>query len=99
MGNPNRMLGTAEVLERLRHTAAWPCAKVVGRWVWVEFEQKPDKTTRDMLRELGFHWNRKRGAWQHPCGVFSHHGHGDPRFKYGSVPASELSEDLANVAM
>jgi hypothetical protein len=87
-----RSLGTLKVLELLKSQApmAWEHAQVVGKWVWLEFDSPPEQPIREQLKALGFHWNRKRKAWQHPCGAFSMHGTGDPRFKYGTVPASIL---------
>jgi DNA repair protein RadC len=43
--------------------------RVVGQWVWVEFNVPPLQGIRIKLKELGFHWNRKRKCWQHPCGT------------------------------
>lgn len=67
-------------------------ARLVGRWIWVEFTQKPGERVRRVLKCLGFRWNRKRSAWQHSCGVRSVHSPGDPRFKYGAVPVSALTD-------
>jgi hypothetical protein len=39
---------------------------------------------RQILAQLGFHWNRERQAWQHPCGAFRLHGFQDPHEKYES---------------
>lgn len=72
--------------------AAWAAARrlpaeVVGAWVWITFDAKPDTATRAALKAAGFHWNRKRGCWQHACGVrrrFS--ARTNPRFTYGAVP-------------
>lgn len=65
-------------------------ARVVGRWVWVEFEARPDEHTRETLSALGFHWNRARAAWQHCGGWAARHAPYDPRIKYGEVRAAEL---------
>jgi hypothetical protein len=93
--NPNRTLGTLDVLRRLRDQCpvAFDAARVVGQWVWVEFAEKPAADVRAVLKALGFHWNRDREAWQHPCGVFSARGTHDPRWKYGAVSASALLGD------
>ncbi len=72
--------------------AAWAAtrqlpAAIVGAWVWVTFADKPDTATRDALKTAGFHWNRKRGCWQHACGVKRRYSPGtDPRRTYGSIP-------------
>lgn len=65
-------------------------ADVVGRWVWVSFDGKPDDATRTILKAAGFRWVASRGEWAHNCGHWSHHGVGNPRFKYGAVPVAEL---------
>jgi len=49
--------------------------------VWLEFDIAPDVAVRQELRNLGFHWNRKRMLWQHPCGVRNDSSL-DPRQKY-----------------
>ena len=36
------------------------------------------------LSQLGFHWNTKRQAWQHPCGQFTAGSPKEPREKYAS---------------
>ena len=36
-------------------------ARVVGRWVWVEFENKPEAEIRQALKDFGFRWSRRRG--------------------------------------
>jgi hypothetical protein len=46
-----------------------------------------------VLWSLGFHWNQRRGVWQHPCGKFDPLGAHptDPRTKYRSFyPADVL---------
>ena len=43
-------------------------ARVVGRWVWVEFEDKPDQAVRAGLKAIGFRWSKRRGQWAHNCG-------------------------------
>lgn len=48
--------------------AVWPCAEVVGGWVWVQRPHAPADPVCSHLYELGFHWNQRRQVWQHPCG-------------------------------
>jgi hypothetical protein len=55
-----------EVLEYCK-VQALP-ARVVGKWVWVEFESKPDAEVRQGLKDMGFRWSRRRGQWAHNCG-------------------------------
>ena len=38
--------------------------KLIGRWIWTTFGDKPDADTRMMLKAERFRWNRKRGVWQ-----------------------------------
>ncbi len=44
-------------------------ARVVGRWVWVKFESKPNAEVRQSLKDCGFRWSRRRGQWCHNCGL------------------------------
>ncbi|HUX62088.1 MAG TPA: hypothetical protein VMV32_12310 [Ignavibacteriaceae bacterium] len=55
----------------------------VGDWLWLEFDCIPEQDIRDVIRGLGFHWNRKRKLWQCSCGVYSRPSDDDPRPKYG----------------
>lgn len=74
-------------------------ADVVGRWVWVEFAEKPAGEIIAALKAAGFHWNRKRECWQHDCGFPSAPSrNSDPREKYGSVSVSEFAESEAQAA-
>jgi len=82
----NRTLPTPKVLTLLNQQlpTAYRLAEVVGRWVWVTFKEQPTAEIRQTLAQLGFHWNRERQAWQHPCGQFSLSSSGDPREKYST---------------
>ena len=82
----NRTLPTTKVLSALHQQlpAAYRLAEVVGRWVWVTFKEQPAAEIRQQLAQLGFHWNRERQAWQHPCGQFSLSSNTDPHEKYSS---------------
>jgi len=82
----NRTLPTPKVLTLLHQQlpAAYRLAEVVGRWIWVQFKEQPAAEIRQQLAQLGFHWNRERQAWQHPCGQFSLSSAGDPHEKYSS---------------
>ena len=91
----NRGLSTAKVLDILyRETPRfWELCQVVGKWVWIQFEQKQPRTVTAELSQLGFHWNHRRQVWQHPCGKFNPFGSHptDPRAKYRSYfPADVL---------
>ena len=82
----NRTLPTAKVLELLKTSSPglFNLAEVVGKWVWVTFRETPAPELRQVLAQLGFHWNRERQAWQHPCGAFRLRGFQDPHEKYAS---------------
>jgi hypothetical protein len=82
----NRMLPTPKVLSLLHQQApaAYRLAEVVGRWVWVMFKEQPAAELRQTLSQIGFHWNRERQAWQHPCGKFSLGSSTNPHDKYSS---------------
>jgi hypothetical protein len=82
----NRTLPTPKVLNLLLTSAPdiYRLAEVVGKWVWVTFKEQPAAEIRQKLAQLGFHWNRERQAWQHPCGQFRLSSAYDPHEKYSS---------------
>jgi hypothetical protein len=82
----NRGLPTEKVLDLLFHEtpSLFELAQVVGKWVWIQFEHRQPPTVTSELAQLGFHWNRKRQVWQHPCGKFSTGSQRDPRQTYRS---------------
>ena len=87
----NRTLPTPKVLNLLLTNApdVYRLAEVVGKWVWVTFKEQPAAEIRQQLAQLGFHWNRERQAWQHPCGAFSLGSSNDRHEKYSTYrPAS-----------
>lgn len=97
------MVAPSEKLRNLIDVIKW-CqvnglpADVVGRWVWLKFDAKPDEDTRNALKAAGFKWVQRRKEWAHNCGHPSRHGKGNPRFKYGQVAVGEFSDsDLAGV--
>jgi hypothetical protein len=88
----NRTLPTEKVLNLLLNSQPelYRLAEVVGKWVWVTFKEQPAAEIRQQLAQLGFHWNRERQAWQHPCGQFRLRGFQDPHEKYSSYyPADQ----------
>ena len=92
----NRTLPTPKVLHALLTTLpdVYRLAEVVGKWVWVRFTEQPTAEIRQQLAQLGFHWNRDRQAWQHPCGQFRLSSNTDPHEKYSSYrPASIRRSD------
>jgi hypothetical protein len=82
----NRTLPTPKVLNLLLTSSPelYRLAEVVGKWVWVTFKETPAAEIRQQLAQLGFHWNRERQAWQHPCGQFRLSSVQDPHEKYSS---------------
>ena len=82
----NRTLPTEKVLNLLlnKQPEIYRLAEVVGKWVWVTFKEQPAAESRQQLAQLGFHWNRERQTWQHPCGQFRLRGFQDPHEKYSS---------------
>ena len=88
----NRTLPITKVLELLKtsNPGLFNLAEVVGRWVWVTFRETPAPESRQQLAQIGFHWNRERQAWQHPCGQFRLHSVQDPHEKYASYYPADL---------
>jgi hypothetical protein len=82
----NRALPTQSVLELLRTQLPrqYELAEVVGKWVWLDVSPTGKPALARLLWALGFHWNQRRGVWQHPCGKFDPLGSHptDPRAKY-----------------
>jgi hypothetical protein len=90
----NRTLPAPQVLNLLvtKPPDAYRLAEVVGKWVWVQFQDIPAAEIRQQLSQLGFHWNRARQAWQHPCGLYRDVAATvDPHQKYGSYFAADLN--------
>jgi hypothetical protein len=80
----NRSFPITQVLELLKtsNPGLFNLAEVVGNWIWVAFREIPAPELRQQLAQLGFHWNRERQAWQHPCGKFRLGTMTDPHQKY-----------------
>ena len=66
-------------------------AEVVGVWVWVSFDEKPDEAMRKTLKDFGFRWSARRRKWAHNCGTPSRAGKGNPWEKYSVHPVSEVA--------
>jgi len=78
-------------LLRTRAPQFFGMAEVVGKWVWVQFNQQPAVEIRQQLAQLGFHWNHARQAWQHPCGLRrSERATFNPRQYFGSYFAADI---------
>ena len=61
-------------------------ARVVGRWVWIKFDSKPDADIRQTLKDFGFRWSKRRSQWAHNCGIGSRPAHGyRPWDKYQTI--------------
>ena len=89
----NRQLSTEDLLALLRTTAPhfYDLAEIVGKWVWIHFEERQPRAVTAQLAQLGFHWNNARQTWQHPCGVKAEGSRtANPREKYGSQFAADL---------
>lgn len=70
-------------------------ARVVGRWVWIKFESKPNAEIRQALKDFGFHWSRRRGQWSHNCGRPTKPARGyKPWDKYQTVSLDEACAGL-----
>jgi hypothetical protein len=82
----SRRLSTEAVLNCLRKQLPrqYEVAEVVGKWVWLDVSPARKPVLASVLWALGFHWNQRRGVWQHPCGSFDPLGShpADPRIKY-----------------
>jgi hypothetical protein len=88
----NRSLDTESLLSVIRNRAPrfFDLAEVVGKWVWIHFADKQPVEVTRALAELGFHWNRTRQTWQHPCGLQRNVAATyDPRARYGSYFAAD----------
>jgi hypothetical protein len=90
----NRRLSTEAVLNylRARLPKQYELAEVVGKWVWLDVSPTRKPGLASVLWALGFHWNQRRGVWQHPCGSFDPLGSHptDPRAKYRSYFPADL---------
>jgi hypothetical protein len=89
----NRGLSTEALLNVLRSETPgfFELAEVVGKWVWIQFTDKQPPTITRALAELGFHWNKTRQSWQHPCGTVAfERATYDPRRRYGSFFAADI---------
>ena len=89
----NRSLNTENLLGLLHREVPrfYSLAEVVGKWVWVQFNEIPAPEIRQQLAQLGFHWNRTRQAWQHPCGLYREQAAMiDPHQKYRSYFPADM---------
>ena len=85
----NKTQEAPAIIAKMKETApeVVPFARQVGAWLWIMFPARPEVSTLNKIKRLGFSWNRKREAWQNPCGVFrpASKNH-DPRQFYGEEP-------------
>ena len=93
--NENWKLSAQEVIAMLPE-AVKPFSYLVGKWVWVEFREKPADNIRESLRVLGFHWNGTRKVWQHAGGHRSRHTTGNPKDHYTVTPVIEEMQATAS---
>jgi len=69
VSNPTRKSKSKTIIQVLEFCKARSLpARVVGKWVWVEFESKPSAEIRQSLKDFGFRWSSRRGQWSHSCG-------------------------------
>jgi hypothetical protein len=89
----NRALRTESLLHLIRREAPefWELAEVVGRWVWIQFDDRQPSKITAVLSEFGFHWNNRRQVWQHPCGTIAATSNQDPRRKYRSYFPADMT--------
>ena len=66
-------------------------AELVGCWVWVSFDAKPDEDIRKVLKAAGFRWVRKREKWAHNCGRPCRSSKSNPWDKYDHQYVSQAS--------
>jgi hypothetical protein len=88
----NRQLPAEKLIAVLRAEAPrfFEVAEIVGKWVWVQFNEKQPREVTSVLAQLGFHWNNKRQLWQHPCGTYRDEASVyDPRKKYRAYFAAD----------
>ena len=43
-------------------------ARLVGRWIWLRFDEKPSIEVRQSLKDMGFRWSHRRQQWANNCG-------------------------------
>jgi hypothetical protein len=91
--NRNRGLPTELLLRLIRREAPefWELAEVVGRWVWIQFDDRQPRQITTALSEYGFHWNNRRQVWQHPCGTIAASSSQDPRRRYRSYFPADMT--------
>ena len=89
----NRSLPTESLLNLIRREAPdfWRMAEVVGKWVWISFDDRQPCRITAALSELGFHWNNRRQAWQHPCGTVAASSNKDPRRIYRNYFPADMN--------
>ena len=70
-------------------------ARVVGRWVWVKFDSKPNAEIRQALKDFGFRWSKRRGQWSHNCGNPTKPARGyRPWDKYRTISLDEAYQSV-----
>jgi hypothetical protein len=66
---------------------------IVGSWVWVKFNSKPDEEIRAWLKARHYRWNPKREVWQFAGSIEGRHrspmSNEYLRLKYGSADVEE----------
>jgi hypothetical protein len=88
--------GIFEVLEYCKEQEL--PARVVGKWVWLKFDEKPNATIRQGLKDMGFRWSKRRGQWAHNCGHISKQARSYKpwdKYKTTTIEAYAASQEVA----
>jgi hypothetical protein len=65
-----------------------PRQEVVGMWLWLDFDGKPEEATRDAMKAHGFRWSKTRSRWYFaavPSGRGKNMSMDDIRTRHGSA--------------
>jgi len=89
--NPQKNKSILEVLEFCQEQNL--PARVVGKWVWIQFASKPSAEIRQSLKDMGFRWSHRRQQWAHNCGRPTRAAKGyRPWDKYQTISLDEAME-------
>ena len=94
--HPKRSKSNQSIIEVLEFCKAQNLpARVVGKWVWIEFDSKPSAEIRQSLKDFGFRWSNRRGQWSHSCGYSSRPARSyRPWDKYRTISLDEACQSL-----
>lgn len=85
----------AVALWAVENTADDCRVEIIGTWVWLTYQTKPDEDERTRLKAAGFRWAPRRKQWAHSCATKpgGRMPNGHPREKYGAVAVKEADDD------